>query len=195
MPGMELGTLEKVVNYLEEHGYLFEGYMLHKMNIQNHILGTGHSSVVYEMALKEDDGKKYALKVIYCKLDGKTISSVRESVMLQRKLGKETEYIVGIVDVLEIYAVFDKDGKVKSIYKNPCNMQESIFLQFVLMEKLECVVKKDKFNKVLPYKKGIRQEDVLIFAKQIGQALQVLHNHQAVHRDIKLENIFWDDFA
>ena len=67
-------------------------------------------------------------------------------------------------------------------------------MQFVLTEKLDELITKDRFAKVRLLKEELGTEDeVLEFAFEIGQALAAVHTNMCLHRDIKIENIFWDN--
>ena len=62
------------------------------------------------------------------------------------------------------------------------------------MEKLNNIISKDKFGNVKLLKNDLETEDEVVnFAKQVGSALLITHNNNFLHRDVKLENIFWDE--
>ena len=61
------------------------------------------------------------------------------------------------------------------------------------MEKLEHIVIKERYKKIKLIKRLCDEKEVLRFAYQIGQAIQTAHENKVLHRDIKLENIFWDE--
>ena len=66
-------------------------------------------------------------------------------------------------------------------------------MQFVLMERLDELIEKDRFGKARLFREELKTElEVLKLGVQIGQALALTHNNKCLHRDIKIENIFWD---
>ena len=60
------------------------------------------------------------------------------------------------------------------------------------MEKLEHIVIKSPYKKIKLIEQLCDEKEVLKFAVQIGQAIKTVHENKVLHRDIKLENIFWD---
>lgn len=191
--------VEKLLCELDKHNCLFPQFELTKNNNKLKFLGNGGFSVVYEMHNKERKENFFALKVIG--FQGRKVSSTEfwNTSHIQWILSQDSKYIMRVLDARELVLVFDDNGvviEVKDAEKEVWEETEKIlYLQFVLTEKLEEVIEKDRFAKVKLIKDGMSKEtEVLKLAFEIGQALAVAHTNMCLHRDIKLENIFWDSF-
>ena len=189
--------VESVLCALDEQDCLFPQFALTKLNNELKLLGTGGFSSVYEMYNKERPEMPFALKVIG--FQRHTISSVEfwNTGRIQWILCQESKYITRVLDARELVLVFDDNDvitEVKDATKEVWEETEkTLHLQFVLMEKLEELIEKDRFSKV----KLLRDDpntgsEVLKFAFEIGQALATAHTNKCLHRDVKLENVFWD---
>lgn len=198
MSGFDKKIAEEILISLEEKGLLFPQFKLRKENHKPYLLGTGGFSAVYEMYNKERPERKYALKVMG--LGSRSISSAefKNTGRIQWLLSLESKYVTRILELKELFIHFDDSGNMVSIQnveQERWEEEESgLHLQFVLMEKLDPVIEKDKFQKVsLCRKELLKETEVIRFAMEIGQALNIAHKNQYLHRDIKLENIFWDE--
>lgn len=189
--------VESVLCALDDHSCLFPQFALEKVNSELKLLGAGGFSSVYEMYNKERPELSFALKVIG--FERHTISSTEfwNTGRIQWILCQESKYIMRILDARELVLIFDENGvitEVKDATKEVWEETEkTLHLQFVLMEKLDELIEKDRFAKV----KLLREElgtssEVIKFAFEIGQALATAHTNKCLHRDIKIENIFWD---
>ena len=189
--------VESVLCALDDYSCLFPQFALKKVNSELKLLGTGGFSSVYEMYNKERPELSFALKVIGFQCH--TISSAEfwNTGRIQWILCQESRYIMRVLDARELVLVFDDNdaiSEVKDATKEVWEETEkTLHLQFVLMEKLDELIEKDRFAKV----KLLREElgtssEVIKFAFEIGQALATAHTNKCLHRDIKIENIFWD---
>lgn len=189
--------VESVLCALDEHDCLFPQFALTKLNNELKLLGTGGFSSVYEMYNKERPELQFALKVIG--FQRHTISSVEfwNTGRIQWILCQESKYITRVLDARELVLVFDENDvitEVKDATKEAWEETEkTLHLQFVLMEKLDELLEKDRFAKVRLLRDDLNTgSEVLKFAFEIGQALAIAHTNKCLHRDVKLENIFWD---
>ena len=184
------------VEYLDDNGFLFKGYRLYRKEGLIHFLGEGGFSHVIQMVSCSDDNQCYALKIIGFKEQVVSSAKFMESVRLQRSIYEETHNVVRIIAAKELNVSFDSDNNIKYAYetdKDDCDANE-IRLQFVLMEKLQDIICKDKFGNVRLTVNNLVNEDAIIeFAGQIGSVLSASHRMGILHRDIKLENVFWDE--
>lgn len=189
--------VESVLCTLDDHSHLFPQFELTKLNSGLKLLGTGGFASVYEMHNKERSELAFALKVIGFQRHIISSAEFWNTGRIQWILCQESKYIMRVLDAKELVLVFNDDGVITEV-KDATNevweeTEKTLHLQFVLMEKLEELVEKDRFAKV----KLLREElgtnpGVIKFAFEIGQALGTAHTNKCLHRDIKLENIFWD---
>lgn len=192
-------TVDRVMMQLDSSGFLFPQFELSKSNNEPVLLGYGGFSAVYEMSNKERKDLKFALKVIG--FERHTIRSVDfwDTEKIQWVLGQESKYIVRVLNARELLVDVDEHGKVmdvRDVAKERWEeaSEKGIYLQFELMEKLDRIIEKDRFKKVFLLKEELgTEEEVLKFSLEIGQALIRAHGCGVLHRDIKLENVFWDD--
>ncbi len=200
MSGFDKNAVNRVIVQLDESGCLFPQFGLSKLNNELVLLGQGGFSSVYEMYNKERPDLKFALKVIG--FERHTISSAEfwNTGRIQWILCQESRYVARVFDARELIIDTDENGnlhnvKVLDVTKERWEDEENgLHLQLVLMEKLEAIIVKDRFKKVSLLREKLNtEEEVLKFALEIGQALNIAHGYSVLHRDIKLENIFWDD--
>ncbi len=200
MSGFDKNAVNRVILQLDESGCLFPQFGLSKLNNELVLLGQGGFSSVYEMYNKERPDLKFALKVIG--FERHTISSAEfwNTGRIQWILCQESRYVARVFDARELIIDTDENGnlynvKMLDVTKERWDDEENgLHLQFVLMEKLETIIEKDRFKKVSLLREKLNtEEEVLKFALEIGQALNIAHGYSVLHRDIKLENIFWDD--
>ena len=189
--------VEGVLNVLDEHSCLFLQFAFKKLNNELKLLGTGGFSSVYEMYNKERPDTPFALKVIG--FQRHTVSTVEfwNTGRIQWILCQESNYIMRILDARELLVFFDNAGvitDVKDATKESWEETENcLHLQFILMEKLDELIEKDRFGKIKLLREELKTEsEVLKFALEIGQALAIAHTNKCLHRDIKIENIFWN---
>jgi len=188
---------ERVLAVLDERSLLFPQFTLKKINNELKLLGIGGFSSVYEMINIERTELSFALKVIGFQRHTISSEEFRNTGRIQWILCQESPYIMRILDMRELVLFLDDKGEiaeVKDATKEAWEETEhSLYLQFVLMEKLEELIEKDRFANVKLLREVLGSEaEVLKFALEIGQAIGSAHTNNCLHRDIKLENIFWD---
>ena len=195
MEGQERITTENLLIKLEELEYPFPLFELYKKDNQIQSLGHGGFSTVYEMVDRENANNHYALKVIGMEKHVVSSDVLWNTFRMQRMLCEYSPYVVRTLVARELLVKMDEDGKIKEVLDANGERwtKEGFLLQFVLMEKLDNVLQKDKFgNASLINNRLTDEKEVLTFATQIGQAIMTAHENHILHRDIKLENIFWD---
>ena len=195
MVGWNEEKIEELLISLEKKEYLFPEYELYREDAHICLLGKGGYSRVYEMYNKINPQLRYAMKIIGFEKHTVTSKQFHETVRIQRLLDKEAKNVVRIIDVKELVLYFDESGNLSRVHPTTDERwsEDGFFLQFVLMEKLEEIIVKDKYNNASLTIPDLNEQEVVKFAFQIGSVLHVAHVNHILHRDIKLENIFIDE--
>ncbi len=189
-------SIEKVLLQLEGEIFLDCRYKFYKVNNELCLLGLGGSSLVYDMYDSQMPDRHYAIK-IYGLNDKLVQSNLGDNVSAQCYLGEQSKNIVRVIGFCMIKLLLDEDYNITDIIgRNEKNYEkfDGLELQIICMEKLNNIISKDKFGNVKLLKNDLETEDEVVnFAKQVGSALLITHNNNFLHRDVKLENIFWDE--
>lgn len=195
---IEKSKKEEILCLLDREGCIFPGFEIVKLNNQPKLLGVGGFSSVYEMFCFERPESKYVLKVMGFENRVVTSENFRNTVSLQHLLSEQTPYICRLIYAREVRIVLDENGNLTEITDVEGERwdEDGIHLQFILMEQLEDIISKNRFGKIELLRKRLeREEEVVEFALQVGQALYQAHVRDVLHRDVKLENVFWDEVA
>lgn len=196
MLSLDRHTVERILTSLDGYGYILSEFELYRVNNQPKLLGRGGFSVVYEMLYKERPDIHYALKVIGFEKHVVTSKQFWETVRLQYNLCEQSPFVMRLLGAREVLVSIDDSGDVLEVQEPDDERwnEDGLLLQFILMEKLEDIIVKDRFaNASLTQEILYEEEEVIKFAMEIGQAIQLAHSNSILHRDIKLENIFWDE--
>lgn len=199
---MQQEEQDRILERLNREKLPFPGYeFVWDKNHMKH-MGSGGFASVYECNPKSIWGDKMAVKVIGFQTpvieDPKVILKYLSEVEIQKKV--TCREVVRIQDASVLRIEFDDEEKIKSV--KPVNVREckvvenaGLFL-FILMEKLQPV----KFSKghsmdLIDQLKDPTEAEIYRFAINIGRALQIAHTCEGsfIHRDVKPENIFWDE--
>lgn len=196
MLGLDKGKIGRLLLELEENGYLRSQYKFCREAHEPILLGTGGFSSVYEMYDEKNPSLHYAAKVIG--FGSKTMDAelVSRTTQLQYFLGGQSENIVRILDLWSMKLRLNEEGALWEVLYPDSDQweQEGLLIHIILMEKLERILLKDRYGNAVLAKDCLQnEEEVIRFATQIGQAVLTAHSHNILHRDIKLENIFWDE--
>lgn len=189
--------VEKVLCLLDEQDWLFPQFALKKINNELMLLGKGGFSSVYEMYNKERPELSFSLKVIGFERHNVSSAEFWNTGRIQWILCQESKYIMRELDARELVLVFDENDVITEIKDATKEIWEetekTLHLQFVLLEKLDELIKKDRFGNVMLLREELgTSTEVIKFALEIGQAIATAHLNKCLHRDIKIENIFWD---
>lgn len=201
MPGWDENAVEKLLLDAQDMGYPFQGYRYLLEQGRLKCLGHGSYSSVYELEEVENPERRYAVKVIGLEKGRMTSEKFYLTSSLQRRLGEESPYIIRILGMCETVVLLGEDGNVERIEdfdgRRSGRVPDGwILLQFLLMELQACVIEKDRLWDCHLSKKELSEsvsKEIFRFAKQVGQAIQTAHRSNVLHRDIKLENIFWNE--
>ena len=190
--------IKRILLKLDEMHLPFEKYTVSDEDGDIKLLGTGGSANVYETWTRSRRKSGYALKVIGFSNQHADSDFFRQSIEAQKEIGEFQDNVVKIYGHTEVWIIFDSDENIISAVKEkpeelPIN---SLKLQFVLMEKIKSVFGRTRAGniKVTPdnLSKGDEKE-ILKLAYDIGTALQRAHNNNILHRDVKLENVFYSE--
>ncbi len=190
--------VEGILNTLDEQNYLFPQFAIRKLNNELKLLGTGGFSSVYEMYNKKRPELSFAMKVIGFQSHKLDLDEFRNTSRIQWILCQESKYIMRMLDTRELTLILDENGLIEEVKNSTqeadSESKEALHLQFILMEKLDELLEKDRFGNVTLLRNELSNEkEVIKFALEVGQGLAIAHTNSCLHRDVKIENIFWDD--
>jgi serine/threonine protein kinase len=191
--------IEAILIQLNQRGLPFAKYEFCTEKGRSVMLGKGASANVYEAKLRKKDRRRYAVKVIgFCGRHADS-GSFWQMVQVQKGLADFQTDVVKIYEAAE-YRVWirgehtiEKTEKVEP-WNPPVPEGNYLHLQFVVMEKVSAVLQKRMPGKprLVPERLATaNEEEILKLACEIGTALARAHEKQVIHRDIKLENIFY----
>lgn len=196
MLGLDQAGVERLLLQLEEGGYIDPRYQFVKLNNRLSLLGTGSFSYVYEMYDSLAFDKRYAAKVIGLGTKPVDERIILETTQIQYFLSEQSENVMRVIALWTMKVHLDDSGNVVGITGvNEEHYEEAdgVLLEIVLMERLDNILEKDKYGNIELLRDELKTEEgVIRFAENIGRALFAVHNNSFLHRDIKLENIFWD---
>lgn len=192
--------MESVLIQLNNQEYLFKKYRFSRDENGIVILGSGGYANVYEMENVYKPEKKFAVKVLgFGERQGDSYEFF-ESVYMQQVLAANNNDVVNIIDCVELRVFFDASYQISKVfrlteYDDQVMEGDYIKLQFILMEKLVPVLTMDKAGNPRLYPKALadfEENEIMKLAYNIGTALERAHENNFLHRDIKLENVFYD---
>lgn len=189
--------VEKILLQMEEANCIDSRYRFVREKDGLKLLGVGGFSYVYEMEDSLSPNRHYAAKILGLGSTRVEEQQVFQAAVIQHNSGELSENVMRIIAfwILKIQA--DNAGKL--IGYIPFGEEnyweaEGLPVQIILTEKLDAVLLRDKYLKLSLLREELKtEEEVIRFAKDIGRALFTVHNQGYLHRDIKLENIFWDE--
>lgn len=187
--------IANILTQLDKKQLPFSGYTLRGCQL----LGSGSFAAVYS-ATKRNGGGRYAIKVTGFgekHIDPKEFDSTMSA---QMRLSHKCKNIVRIYDYAQLYVCLDSSNRVvrvqhDSAAKNAEPPENCLLLQFAVLERLTPVVERKRYGGLSVTVKQLAEGDeteIFRLGKQIGAALKIVHDRKMLHRDIKLENIFYD---
>jgi len=209
-------TQDRILLQLQKMGLPFEDYYFESYEGRLYRIGEGGMGTVYRAMKKpvacganEYYYNEYAVKVTGFKDDHLDTADFYSVAKLQGRLSREAN-VVKIIEFTEIEVRLDGEGRVaEAKITEPKKMkarqadESALRLQFLLMKKLKPLVTRDsngnfrvsngyfRISKDLSGWIGI--DDFFRVAYDIGSALKKVHEEGLLHRDVKLENIFYDE--
>ena len=191
--------IEAILVQLNKQNLPFKKYAFCALGNGLSLLGSGASANVYEAVTKDKKKTGAAIKVIGFGSKHVDSEDFRYSVEVQKKLGRFENNIVKIHDSIELRVWIEGEHDVVraekiGLFEEAEPEGHFLHLQFILMEKISPVLDTNKFKrKLIPDKlKMYDEKEILKLAYKIGTAINRAHKNNLIHRDIKLENIFYD---
>ncbi len=197
MLGLDKAGADKLLLQLEAREFIDSQYKFYREKDGLRLLGRGGFSYVYEMYDSQEPEKRYAAKIIG--LEHKTVHEdvILETTQIQYFLSEQSENILRVIALWIMKLHLDEEGNVQGITgvnEKEYPEAEGVPLQIILMERLDSILSKDKYGNIKLLRDDLRTEEgVVKFAENVGRALIAVHNNSFLHRDVKLENIFWDE--
>ena len=191
--------VEAILVQLNHLNLPFKKYEFSALGDGLSLLGSGASANVYEAVTKDKKKTVAAIKVIGFGSKHVGSESFRHSVEVQKKLGRFENNVVKIRDAIELRVWIEGEHDVVKVEKIGFFDETEpeghfLHLQFILMEKLSPVLRTNRFqHKLIPDKlERYDEKEILKLAYEIGTAINRAHKENLIHRDIKLENIFYE---
>ncbi len=192
--------LKKILVQLDSQMLPFKKYCFSDLGKGLHMMGSGGYAYVYEAQARESPNQKYAIKVIGFKNRRIDSREFRKAVEAQKKLCLMQNNVVKVYSAVELRVWLDLDNivlKVEEVKADYINIPEGDFLdlQFIVMEKLSSVMIEDRLGRPKLFPNALAEFDereILKLSYDIGLALVASHEQHILHRDIKIENIFYD---
>ena len=189
--------VDKMLLQIEDTQCIDPRYRFVREKDELKLLGVGGFSYVYEVEDALSPKRKYAAKIIGLGSKATQEQQVYNAAGIQHFSSEMSENVMRVIAFWILKLQLDSSGKLVScIHFGEENYAEAegLPIQIILTEKLEAVLLRDKYANVGLLREELKTEEgVIRLAKDIGRALFTVHNQGYLHRDIKLENIFWDE--
>ena len=202
--------IEHILIQLNQLSYPFKEVIFESEDKRNlNLLGKG--AFAYIFAAKSKSVKKeYAIKVIGFGSNQADSKSFREAVSSQKRLNLKN--VVRVYDFVELNIWLDDENQVFKVETAKDYIEKDCLkLQFVLMEKLKPVLTLDENKRPILYPKTLsyfpediegmdqktvkveREKETVKLIYDISVALYWTHEEGVLHRDVKLDNIFYSE--
>lgn len=189
----------KILQQLEKRNLPFSKFTIFDYGGNIHLIGKGAFSRVYAATDRERKKKKYAIKV--SGFEGNVVNEKeyrKNANKIKKKDNDSVLKVYGYVQ-LRVWLSSDNDVKKVEVIDNKDGGDASgdfLNLYFLAMEYAKPVIKKKKNGEIELYPKKLQKFDIkeiLKLTEEVGIALQDLHSDELIHRDVKLENIFYSE--
>lgn len=192
--------IEAILLQLNDRLLPFDKYEFSNLGSGLVKLGSGGSSIVYEAHGRANQRQKCAIKVIGFGNGYVNSDTFRASVDAQRSISSGLYDAVNIWTSVElrVWIVGEHEVSKVELIDNNSDLTRTagnyLHLQFIVMEKIMPIIESDASGQRLLTGKlaTYDEKEIIKLAYQVGMSLERAHSSNIIHRDIKLENIFYD---
>ncbi len=190
--------IEKILMQMEEMDLPFAGYSLDVKDGSPVTLGKGASGYVYRVHKDKKKNVHYALKVLGFGGTRQIKEEFEAAVRIQSSLSNKCDNVVKIYDHAGVIVKIEGDNKVVNAKRydddqEPVTGDNELYLQFIVMEEVVPVIRSEGHGKVSLSREKLAGDtkEILKLAYDVGTALNEAHKMNTLHRDVKLENVFY----
>ncbi len=190
--------ISNILKRLDDDYAIFEKYSLRGENGELSVIGEGASALVYAAKKRNSNEMDYAIKVMGFLNRAKDTESFNELINIHENGLAENKYVIKNYGYKELWLEFDEmDNFISANSIEPENSNLRIIkLQFIVMERLNSVFHRNNYGgvRLYPYKlSNNTEEEIVKLAFDIGESLKQAHSNNILHRDVKLENVFYSE--
>lgn len=189
--------ISSILLQLEQRNLPFPGYTFCRKADQCRLLGSGSFALVYD-AVDKTGRNRCCIKVVGFGDKRVDPEEFRRTMDAQKLVSIQCANVIRIYGYTQLYVRLDGDNRVvavEPVSDDGKQREDCLLLQFAVMEKLVPVLTTGRNRRPMLSPQGLAEGDekeVLRLGEQMVKALTVLHESKILHRDIKLENIFYD---
>ena len=192
-------NIEKILIQLNDQKLPFKKYELCGLGEGLKLLGRGGYANVYAARSRNRHKDRYAIKIAGFGDKIADPAEFRRIASIQQTLSQLQFNIVDILDFTELRVWIEGDDsvvKAEKVSEDESKMPSGdyIYLQITVMERISPVMQCRIHGKpsVIPQALANAEEkEIVKFALDIGAAISYAHDRKLLHRDIKLENVFY----
>ena len=193
--------IEEILVQLDTMGLPFENYQLSNLRNGLNLLGSGSYANVYGARKLNSEKEKYAIKIIGFADRHVAADTFVETVKQTKDTGFLHDNFVQVYDFVQLKVWIEGSTRVVNVEKVPEEETlvapgDYLFLQCLVMEKLDSVFVSKRYEKPTLYPDKLAtfdENEILKLVYDVGVALEKSHAYKLLHRDVKLENIFFDE--